>query len=198
MAQSVPVYGYWNFRGGFRGQVGRYLLAYAGVTIEDKRYDMAQNKAEWTEQDKTGLGIEFANLPYLIDGDYKLTECKAIHAYICERWCPALLGSSAEERAHIIMMQQVLCDTMMSWLVMCFGTTDRAAVIEKACTSFAPLAAHLGDKNFMQGNDVTMVDFIMFDLVETIEALCEDDRLLQQYSNLTPYMARMKALPNFG
>ena len=96
------------------------------------------------------------------------------------------------------MMQQVLCDTMMSWLVLCFSPTDRATVIERACTSFAPLATHLGDKNFMQGNDVTMVDFIMFDLVETIEALCEDDRLLQQYSTLTPYMARMKALPNFG
>ena len=66
---------------------------------------------------------------------------------------------------------------MMSWLVMCFATADRAAIIEKACTTFGPIATHLGEKNFMQGNDVTMVDFILFDLIETIQALCEDDRL---------------------
>ena len=104
MAQSLPIYGYWNFRGGFRGQVGRYLLAYAGVRVEEKRYDMIEGKREWTEQDKKNLGIEFPNLPYLIDGDYKLTECKAIHSYICDRWCPALLGSTPEQRAQIIMM----------------------------------------------------------------------------------------------
>ena len=62
---------------------------------------------------------------------------------------------------------------------MCFATTEKAVVIEKACTSFAPVAAHLGFKNFMQGNDVTMIDFLMFDLIETIQALCEDDRLLE-------------------
>lgn len=87
---------------------------------------------------------------------------------------------------------------MMSWLAMCYDKNlERATVIQKACTDFAPIAAHLGSKNFMQGSEVTMVDFLMFDLVETIEALCQDDRLLQQYQNLAPYMTRMRALPNF-
>ena len=71
---------------------------------------MINNKAEWTEQDKNSLGIEFPNLPYIIDGDFKLTECKAIAVYICDKWCPALMGSNPGERANIIMMQQVLSD----------------------------------------------------------------------------------------
>ena len=128
MAEAKPIYGYWNFRAGFRGQVGRYLLAYAGVDFEDKRYDMVNNKAEWSRQDKTGLGIEFPNLPYLIDGDFNITECKAVAVYICDRWCPALLGETPEQRASIIMMQQVLNDQMMNWLLMCFATHDRDAV----------------------------------------------------------------------
>ena len=86
---------------------------------------------------------------------------------------------------------------MMSWLVICFASSDRAAIIEKAVTSFAQIASHLGSKNFMQGDDVTLVDFLMFDSIETIQALCEDDRLLQEYTNLTPYMERMRNLPNF-
>ena len=43
-----------------------------------------------------------------------------------------------------------------------------------------------------------MLDFIMFDLVESIQLLCNDDRLLDAHPALTPYMARMRALPRFG
>ena len=52
MAQTKPIYGYWNFRAGFRGQVGRYLLAYAGVDFEDKRYEIGNKNNEWSANDK--------------------------------------------------------------------------------------------------------------------------------------------------
>lgn len=35
--------------------------------------------------DKVALGLEFANLPYLIDGDFRLTESNAIARYIIKR-----------------------------------------------------------------------------------------------------------------
>ena len=59
---------------------------------------------EW-QADKPNLGMAFPNLPYIFDGDLKLSECKAVSAYICDKYCPALLGSSPAERASIIMMQ---------------------------------------------------------------------------------------------
>jgi glutathione S-transferase len=31
------------------------------------------------------LGLIFPNLPYVIDGDFKLTESKAIHLYIIKK-----------------------------------------------------------------------------------------------------------------
>ena len=89
--------GYWSIRAGHRGHVNRHLLAYAGVDFEDKRYDFKDNAAEWKEKDKKNLGIEFPNLPYIIDGDFKLTESKAVTRYICERWKPELLGSGPQE-----------------------------------------------------------------------------------------------------
>ena len=49
MAESRPVLGYWNIRAGYRGNVNRYLLKYVGVDFVDKRYDIANNKAEWSE-----------------------------------------------------------------------------------------------------------------------------------------------------
>ena len=71
--------------------MNRYILAYAGVDYEEKRY-YPETREEWLQGDKQTLGIEFANLPYIIDGDFKLTESAAVTAYICDKWCPQLLG----------------------------------------------------------------------------------------------------------
>jgi len=72
------ILGYWNLRG--RGQVLRLLLAYTGLKWTDKTYAEAGN---WFGGgDKTKLGLDFPNLPYLIKGDFKLTESSAIAKYI--------------------------------------------------------------------------------------------------------------------
>jgi glutathione S-transferase len=79
MDQKVQL-GYWGIRG--LGQVSRLLLAYTGAVWEDVKYTQRE---QWFDQDKKNLGIPFANLPYLIDGDFKLSESKAINQYIIHR-----------------------------------------------------------------------------------------------------------------
>ena len=49
--------------------------------------------------EKFDLGLDFPNLPYLIDGDVKLSESKSIMKYLCKKHRPALLGRNAEEVA---------------------------------------------------------------------------------------------------
>ncbi len=44
--ESRPTLGYWNIRAGYRGNANRYLLKFAGVDFEDKRYD-ATDMSEW-------------------------------------------------------------------------------------------------------------------------------------------------------
>jgi len=106
MAQASNVtFGYWNIRAGPRGNCNRYILNMAGVNFTDKRYDIVNNPAEWKEQDKQSLGLDFPNLPYIIDGDFKITESKAVSVYICDKWAPQLLGRTPEARAKIIMYQ---------------------------------------------------------------------------------------------
>jgi len=70
MADTRPILGYWGIRAGPRGNVNRHLLAHAGVDFEDKRYT---SKEEWGA-DKPNLGLDFPNIPYIIDGDFKLSE----------------------------------------------------------------------------------------------------------------------------
>jgi glutathione S-transferase len=62
------LHGYWPVRG--LGQISRLLLAYSGLKWRDVIYTSGE---QWAK-DKTELGLRFPNLPYLIDGEFKITE----------------------------------------------------------------------------------------------------------------------------
>ena len=49
------------------------------------------NKDAWFDV-KFTLDLDFPNLPYLMDGDFKITESEAIMKYIAAKWSPELLG----------------------------------------------------------------------------------------------------------
>lgn len=74
-------YGYFNLQG--RGQIARLLLAYTKTEHNEVRYTFSKF-SDWLD-DKVNLGLDFPSLPYLIDGELKLTESKAIEFYIIHR-----------------------------------------------------------------------------------------------------------------
>ena len=53
---------------------------------------------------KDTLGLEFPNLPDLLDGNVKLTETNAIMKYIANKLGPHLLGSDAKSIATVEMV----------------------------------------------------------------------------------------------
>jgi glutathione S-transferase len=56
------------------------------------------------------LGLDFPNIPYLMDGDFKLSESLAIHRYIADKWKPELLGTDPKHRAHVSMLSQIVSE----------------------------------------------------------------------------------------
>lgn len=62
--------GYWRIRG--LAQTIRLLLSYTQTPFREVFYDFV-TKDKWFEDDKKNLGLDFPNIPYLIDGDFKLT-----------------------------------------------------------------------------------------------------------------------------
>lgn len=99
--------GYWRMRG--RGQVPRLLLVYTGATWEDIQYSAPE---QWFGGDKESLGLDFPNLPYVIEGDFKITETLAVCSYIVDRSSKReqLLGQNYIERAKIINVQLILIE----------------------------------------------------------------------------------------
>ena len=73
-------FGYWFVRA--LAQPIRHLLAYTGVEFEEVIYT---SREQWFDDgDKHKLGLDFPNLPYLIDDDLKITESETILKYVCE------------------------------------------------------------------------------------------------------------------
>ena len=52
------------------------ILTYLQLNWEDKHYD-TEKIDDWGK-DYDSLGLDFPNLPYIIDGEFKLTESFAI------------------------------------------------------------------------------------------------------------------------
>jgi glutathione S-transferase len=71
-----PKLGYWNLRG--RGASLKYFLAYCKVDYEFVEYNTAPDGSSWFGVKNT-LGLAFPNIPYIIDGDVKITENVAVH-----------------------------------------------------------------------------------------------------------------------
>lgn len=95
--------GYWGIRG--RAQVCRYLLEYTKTKYTQKVYS---NPADWFGKDAKDLGV-FANLPYIIDGDFKVNETAALEQYIIRKSGKdkELLGDNLKECTENIMVVSV-------------------------------------------------------------------------------------------
>ena len=66
--------GYWGCRG--RGASIRNLLRYAGADYKEDIYSLEGPPYNWEAWfgKKFTMGMDFPNLPYLIDGEVKLTQ----------------------------------------------------------------------------------------------------------------------------
>ena len=101
--------GYWNIRG-WAAPI-RLLLHYSSTDFEEVLYECGDapdfyDKC-WAEK-KFTMGMPFPNLPYLVEGDFKLTQSLAILRYLGSKL--GLAGSSPEESAVLDMVADQLND----------------------------------------------------------------------------------------
>lgn len=152
---------YWGIK--FRLEPIRWLMHHIGEEFNE----VNPEQAEWPAQ-KAALkadGMPFPNLPYLIDGDFKLCESSAIPVYIVRKYNkPELMGASAQDRARHAELTSFLSDSVSGVFKAFFNPKPKEALNEEVKEGgkfhkvLTALSEFLGEKKFFLGDQVTYFD----------------------------------------
>ncbi|XP_022698807.1 glutathione S-transferase class-mu 26 kDa isozyme 47-like isoform X3 [Varroa jacobsoni] len=200
---STMKLGYWNVRG--LCSPIRYLLEYVGAEYDEVRYETS-DAPKW-QDDKTSLGMEFPNIPYLFDDDdLKLTQSMAILRYLGGKYqlTGVQLNSSRsplQQKAIVDMVEQQLHDLRMSYVYYGFGVKDELDWIApegliKAIPRFLkPWSNRLENRRFLFGDEISYVDFLLFEILDIFQILDAGVIDTPETKSLRTYYNHVRALP---
>ncbi|CAI2379586.1 unnamed protein product [Moneuplotes crassus] len=197
--------GYWKIRGLFRHI--QYVLEYCGVEYDTKYYEAGSapdySGKDWFDE-KFNLGLDFPNLPYLVDGDFKMTETVPIMFYIAEKYKPELIGETAKDKGTIKMLMNIIHGAKMNISKPCYSQDDKSVVMEAAEKSFEPISKFLGDKDFFMGDTMTsddssqkptLPDLYITELITLVLAFDTEKKFAEKFPNIVSLQKRVHALP---
>lgn len=192
MAESKQLtFAYWGVRG--RAQVSRFLLEYTGLSYTDKLYTSFE---QWGN-DKFSIGFDFPNLPYLIDGDFKLTESSAINYWIpIKAQKTELNGKNEYDQVQLHLLLGVLNDVWKGITDIAYGPKDgwdkfKSERISNLGQKLGFLAKYLGEKDWLLGY-ISTADFQLAYYLDIFSKLDKDS--LKEWKNLTDLHARFYSL----
>ena len=175
-------------------------MQYIGLEYDEAIYEQGDapdfSKEEWLK-DKEKLDLPFPNLPYLIDGETKVTEAIAIMKYIANKYSPELLGRDAKEIAYVEMVGNSVSELKAAVTMPCYMHSDKNAITNDIMKKIVPLVKYLGNKDFLCGDKVTYPDFIFFESCDLMDFIT-DGQLYERFPVLSDYFERMKSQPGLA
>lgn len=194
-----PVLAYWDIRG--LAECLRYLLAYAGVEYEDKRYGFGKGP-NWTRvswlKEKKNLNLEFPNLPYYLDGDVRLTQSLAILRHLGRKYrlLPTVNEEHLQRRIDILEMEAY--DLILAIAVLCnlpdYDDDKRRQFVLEKDDKMCQFEAFLRNVPFVAGEKVTYVDFLVCETLDVMRLL-RPSFFNRNYPALVEYLQRVLNLP---
>ncbi|XP_053562751.1 glutathione S-transferase Mu 4 [Bombina bombina] len=192
----MMILGYWDIRG--LAHAIRLLLEYTGTPYKEKRYVTGEapdyDKSQWLEE-KEKLGLDFPNLPYLLDGDVKLTQSNTILRYIARKH--GLCGEESETtKNNVSLLENQAMDFRFGLVMIAYNPKFeelKGPYLEKLPAALARFSNFLGDRSWFAGEKITYVDFVMYDVLDQHKML--EPSCLQTFQNLQDFLARFEALP---
>ncbi|NWH70833.1 GSTM2 transferase, partial [Piaya cayana] len=190
----VLTLGYWDIRG--LAHAIRLLLEYTETPYQERRYRPGPapdfDRSDWTNE-KEKLGLDFPNLPYLIDGNTKLTQSNAILRYIARKH--KMCGETEEEILRVDMLLNHIVDLCDRFAHLCYSPDFeklKPAYLEQLPRKLRELSQFLGSRPWFAGQKLTFVDFLAYDFLDMQRIFVPDCPELQ--GNLGHFVQRFEAL----
>ncbi|KAM7539417.1 hypothetical protein Aperf_G00000053092 [Anoplocephala perfoliata] len=191
----APVLGYWDIRG--LAEMCRLLLRYCGVEFEDKRYVCGPapefDRSDWFSKKYT-LGLDFPNIPYYIDGGFKLTQSSAILEYIAD--AHEMIPDCKKQRAILHMLQNAILDFRSSFSGLCYNPDFdklKGAFLKGLPDSLKLFEEYLGKKTWLTGDKISYPDFNLCELLNQLVKF--KPSCLSKFPKLKAYLSRFENLP---
>ncbi len=188
---------YWPIKG--LAEHIRWLLNYCAVEYRETTVD---DYDKWLAE-KNGLGLPFPNLPYIVDGDFKLSESQAIARYVCAKFKPDLLGKDFVEAARVENLAGVMGDVLQPYArhiadkELIGESIEADAARSRVAEKVAQLAAFLGEKEFFHGRP-TLNDIEFGCVAYRLWTYCKTHGLpnpVESHPNLFRLSQRVRRLP---
>lgn len=184
--------GYWGIQGA--AQPTRYVLELLEIPYEDKQYT---DRETWGK-DKFNLGLAFPNLPYLIDGNVKLTESSALLQYVPIKGKRSdLLGGNEEDKIQVHQLLGVLGDIRTALFETMwtpkdqFDTKKASAFKDTVQPKLGLLSKYLGSKEWLTGH-ITVADVVLFYITDIITRW--DAGQLDDHKNIKEHHERFASI----
>lgn len=193
MAEHKVKLGYWEGYG--KAQPARYLLELTETPYEDIKY-VEEN--DWFGRDKFTLGLDFPNLPFVIDGDFKLTEFTAVFDYLSDTYGKAEWRGTGKN-VYVVKMLRNLFEGVVSGIYNVDHKSDDqkekfldSEVIQK----FKFIHDFVGaDSKFLLG-EFTLADLYFLNAIKYYKASGRSLDLLQPYADkLNRIQANIESIP---
>jgi glutathione S-transferase len=200
--QNQIILGYWAIRG--LAEPSRITLHYTKTPFINKTYEQGDapdyRRDEWLNE-KQKLGLDFPNLPYLIHGNLKITQSKAILYYLGRKF--NLMGMNLKEQAYVFMLCEEVHDLRLKYGGFCNGPngdseTERKKFIETILVEYLKKIDQYLQKStskFIIGNQPTVADFQVFEYLDACLYLDNEQILLDKYSNIKQFLNTIRNLP---
>ena len=145
--------------------------------------------------------IDFPNLPYLIDGDLKLTQSKAILYYIGRKF--NLMGATPTEEGRVMMLCEEAHDFRAKLSGFCYGPTggsDEArqqfvdTVVKEDLKKFENYFTNK-KTNFSASDHVTVADFQLFDYLDAGFTMDQSNSVVKEFPHIQRFLTSIRELP---
>ncbi|XP_053310301.1 glutathione S-transferase Mu 5-like [Spea bombifrons] len=192
------ILGYWDIRG--LAHAIRLLLEYTETPYEDKLYVTGDapdyDRSQWLDGKET-LGLDFPNLPYLLDGDVKLTQSNTILRYIASKH--GMCGETEKEKINMSLLENQAMDFRMGLVRIAYDPqfeTLKGSYLENLPVALGRFSRFLGGRSWFAADKITFVDFVMYDVLDQHRML--EPTCLQHFQNLQDFLNRFEALPTIA
>ncbi|EAR82142.1 glutathione S-transferase, amine-terminal domain protein (macronuclear) [Tetrahymena thermophila SB210] len=173
----------------------KLLLELAGAQYEVVNYSKPD---EWYAKDKLILGLPFPNLPYLIEGDIKLTETETIFDYLVYKLKKNDLLGQEKDKFIVGNIRNLFSDlyAKFSQFIQKQGDEKQQILNEQIIPKIKDIHKYLNKKDYLLGY-FTVADLYLFPA-----ALLLKQNLPQVYSEFAssfdPFLIRIQQIPQIA